>query len=207
MHGIAFWAHGAPMSLSWCRAQAERVSAAARAQAALPGAVEIYYLPAAKGSSALNYAPRRQQAALRSNPLRAERGESSARREAMAEMRPPLSPTSNNVKRASEKGASETSKKQRLGDTPLPFGAADQERPPKDVAPRDKPEKNDVDMTRGDARPKRKAPPSADARFTLVLVGESGGLTSAMASRRALDSPRSARNGFERSAACWRRGA
>ena len=71
----------------------------------------------------------------------------------MAEMRPPLSPTSNNVKRASEKGASQTSKKQRLGDTPLPFGAADQEPPPKDVAPREKPEKNDVEMTRGDARP------------------------------------------------------
>ena len=50
-------------------AEAERVSAAARAQAALPRAVEIYYLPAAKGSSALNYAPRRQQPALRSNPL------------------------------------------------------------------------------------------------------------------------------------------
>ena len=50
-------------------AQAERVSAAARAQAALPGAVEIYYLPAAKGSSALNYAPRRHLAALRSNPF------------------------------------------------------------------------------------------------------------------------------------------
>ena len=105
-------------------AQAERVSAAARAQAALPGAVEIYYLPAAKGSSALNYAPRRQQAALRSNPLRAERGESSARREAMAEMRPPLSPTSNNVKRASETAASQPSKKQRLGDAQ----PADQER-------------------------------------------------------------------------------
>ena len=38
----------------------------------------------------------------------------------------------------------------------------------------------------------------SDGRFTLLLVGESGGLTSAMASRRALDSPRSAHNGFER---------
>ena len=48
----------------------------------------------------------------------------------MAEMRPPLSPTSNNVKRASEEGASQTSKKQRLGDTPPPSGAADQQPPP-----------------------------------------------------------------------------
>ncbi|CAH0379808.1 unnamed protein product [Pelagomonas calceolata] len=71
----------------------------------------------------------------------------------MAEMRPPLSPTSNNAKRASETAASQPWKKQRLGDTPLPSGAADQEPPPKDVAPREKPEKNDVEMTRGDARP------------------------------------------------------
>ena len=67
----------------------------------------------------------------------------------MAEMRPPLSPTSNNVKRASEEGASQTSKKQRLGDTPPPSGAADQQPPPTAVAPCDKPEKKDVDMTRG----------------------------------------------------------
>ena len=62
-------------------------------------------------------------------------------------MRPPLSPTSNNVKRASEKGASETSKKQRLGDTPQPSGAADQKPPPTAVAPRDAPEKKDVRPT------------------------------------------------------------
>ena len=66
----------------------------------------------------------------------------------MAELRPPLSPTSNNAKRASEEGASQTSKRQRLGDTPPLSGAADQE-PPKDVAPCDNPEKKDVDMTRG----------------------------------------------------------
>ena len=59
-------------------------------------------------------------------------------------MRPPLSPTSNNVKRASEKGASQTSKKQRLGDTPLPSGAADQ-KPPADG--------NDVDTTTRDEAP------------------------------------------------------
>ena len=64
MYGTAFWAHGAPMSLSWCRcAQAERVSRAARAYKQRSCAAEVYYLPAAKGSSALNYAPRRQEAA------------------------------------------------------------------------------------------------------------------------------------------------
>ena len=63
----------------------------------------------------------------------------------MAEMRPPLSPTSNNVKRASEKGASQTSKKQRLGDTPQPSGAADQKPPPADG--------NDVDTTTRDEAP------------------------------------------------------
>ena len=71
----------------------------------------------------------------------------------MAGVRPPLSPTSNNVKRPSETAASQPQKKLRLGDTPLPSGAADQEPPPKGVASRDEPEINDVDVTRGDARP------------------------------------------------------
>mmetsp|Transcript_18886 Transcript_18886/g.53835 ORF Transcript_18886/g.53835 Transcript_18886/m.53835 type:complete len:201 (+) Transcript_18886:903-1505(+) len=47
----------------------------------------------------------------------------------------------------------------------------------------------------------------SDARFALLLVGESGGLISAMASRRAPVSARLAHNGFERSAVVGRRGA
>ena len=57
-----------------------------------------------------------------------------------------------NASDATETDASELSKKARPSH-PSQSGDADQEPPPKDVAPRDKPEGKDVDMTRGDAPP------------------------------------------------------
>ena len=60
--------------------------------------------------------------------------------------------TDQNAPAASETDVSRPSKKPRLTGKPS-SGAADQEPPPKDVAPRDKPEGKDVDMTRGDAPP------------------------------------------------------
>ena len=63
---------------------------------------------------------------------------------------PPLSPK--NTTGAPERAASGLSKKARSSHTSS-SGAADHEPPPKDVAPRDEPEKKDVEMTRSDTRP------------------------------------------------------